>query len=145
MRILVQPEETSQASSIALIAGLLAAAFTAWFLVSAVQLPSGLPLIVIATIYILSIVGANALGIQAAGGISRSTIDGIMGRSSGAAAWLAPLAVYMKAGSPWAIPMAAFFAAGTVLIFQSIHAGSRPADVHPRTVGRHRAIFQLLP
>jgi len=102
-----------------MLAGILSAACTSALLVSIFRLPPDLPLIVVAAIHILLVVGAHALGVQAAGGIFRLDVDGLAWRSGSTAALIAPLSVYLQAGSIYAIPMAAVTAVYIVMLFRA--------------------------
>jgi len=122
MRILVPAEETASASDsnvLPLLAGLLTAAGTATILVEFVHFPPGWPLPLVAVIYIALIIGANALGINIAGAVLHGRVEGAARITAATAAWLAPLAVYLEAGSFFAIPVAAMIAAMTVVLFRN--------------------------
>jgi hypothetical protein len=97
---------------LAALAGILSSVLMAELLVSLVRW-SGLPLFLTAVLYTAGIVAANAMGVAAAGGILRIGVDGISWRTATTAAWIAPLAVYVRAGSIWAIPLSVVIAVKT--------------------------------
>ena len=88
------------------LAGLLIAAAVARLLVSTHRYNSFVPLFFLSAIHIALTLGANVLGVRVAGYLLHTNVTGVSRLSTPAAAWLAPLAVYIKSGSLLAIPLA---------------------------------------
>src|SRR5262245_21084954 len=105
MRVLVTSDsaKTDISDNLPLLAGLISAAGMAWLLVSILRAPAGLPVALVAAIHVLLIAAANALGVNAACGALHRNSHGLSWRMAGTATWLAPLAVYLDTGSPFAI------------------------------------------
>lgn len=139
-----------------LVAGLAAAAAVTWIL-SAFYRPSPrYAWIAFSALYIVLAVAANGIAVLAAGAMLRRRTIGVFWKSSATAAWFAPLAVHLQAGSPWSVPIAAAAAVrGAVLLRHSqLPAGGesecnapRPApfglfaSLPPRPLARQVSLF----
>src|SRR6478672_2798379 len=112
-----EPQMGGQRAIVAV--GLAVSSVTATLLVTILRLPENIPLFVTALIYILLITGANVLGIHTASNIVRRNIDGLARRSAATAVWIAPLAVYLRASSVLAIPLAVIASVRVIWLFKS--------------------------
>jgi len=76
-------------------------------------------MIVIAAAHIVLVAGSNILSIRVAGALSGWNLQSFERDSAAVSVWLAPVAVYLAAGSLYAIPMAAVFAAQAAWMFRA--------------------------
>jgi hypothetical protein len=127
------------------LAGLLSAAVMARILVSTHRYNSFVPLFVLAAVHIALTVVANAIGVRVAGYLLFRNVAGVSRLSTPAAAWLAPLAVYMKSGSVLAIPLAGVVAVfATSVLRHVVDLSDERGNVAARSTGLSE-IFHLLP
>src|SRR5689334_14850103 len=116
--VISEPQRVRQRAIV--IIGLVVSAFTATLLITILRLPENIPLYLTALLYILLIAGSNALGIHTAANLLRRNIDGLSCRSAATAVWIAPLAVYLRAYSLLAIPLAVIASVRLIWLFKSL-------------------------
>jgi hypothetical protein len=127
------------------LAGFLCAAVVARLLVSTHRYNSFVPLIALAAIHIALTVTANVMGVRMAGYLLYRNATGVSRLSTSTAAWLAPLAVSMKSGSPLAIPVAAVVAVFATLAMRQVIDLHRERGRVSSRAARSDEIFHLLP
>src|SRR5262245_26736974 len=124
MKVLIPADcaKRDASNNLQLFAGLIAAAGMAWLLVSIFRAPAGIPIALVATIHVLLIAAATALGVNAACGALQQNSNGLSWRMAGTATWFAPLAAYLDSGSPFAIPIVVIIATLSVPHFRTLGA-----------------------